>query len=119
MFVLFSSSQLLGDRHDLLFRIVNMQIQHLTVVNTRTFVGSYLLFHGLMNAFLAYNLYRNRLWSYPVTIGFVLVFFVYQIYRLIHTHSPVLLLVSMFDVAFIVLTWHEYRYQKHRRATEL
>ncbi len=114
LFVFFSRSQLLGDRDDFLFKVVDTQIQHLNVVDTRTFVGLYLLFHGLMNAFLAYNLYRNRLWSYPVSMAFVSIFLFYQLYRLVHTHSLTLLLVSIFDLVFIVLTWHEYQYQKKR-----
>jgi uncharacterized membrane protein len=114
IFIVFSQSQLLGDHDDLLFRAVNEQAHHLANVHTRTFVGIYLLFHGLMNAFLAYNLYRNRLWAYPVMIGFISIFFVYQVYRLYHTHSAILLLVSAFDLAFIYLTWHEYVYQKVR-----
>jgi uncharacterized membrane protein len=115
IFVFFSSHELLGDRDDLLFRFVNDQVQHLSVGGTRTFVGVYLLFHGIMNGFLAYNLLRNRLWAYPVMIAFVSLFFVYQIYRLYHTHSLILLAVSIFDICFIILTVHEYRYQLKKR----
>ena len=114
-FVRLSQMQLLGDRDDFLFRTLNAQVHHLDAVSTRTFVGLYLLFHGVMNAFLAYNLYRNRLWAYPTMIGFISIFFVYQIYRLMHTHSPLLLLVSIIDIAFIVLTWHEWRYQLRKK----
>jgi uncharacterized membrane protein len=116
--VFFSQSELLGDhdRDDLVFRFVDTQLMHLSLVNTRTFVGVYLLFHGLMNAFLAYNLYRNRLWAYPLSISFVSLFFVYQIYRLAHTHSGILLAVSIFDLCFIALTWHEYQFQKNKHA---
>ena len=115
LFIFISNTQLLGDHDDLLFREVHTQLAHLNVVSTRTFVGLYLLFHGVMNAFLAYNLYRNRLWAYPTMIGFVSLFFVYQLYRLSHTHSPLLLVVSIFDILFIILTWHEWRYQHKRR----
>jgi len=113
--VFFSRSELLGDRDDLLFRSIMMQLNHLSVGGTRTFVGVYLLFHGVMNAFLAYNLYRSRLWAYPVSMAFVSLFLVYQLYRLTHTHSLLLLAISIFDVAFIVLTYHEYRRQQKKQ----
>jgi uncharacterized membrane protein len=113
VFVFFSRAELIGGHDDPLFRFAVLQLQHLSV-NTRIFVGAYLLFHGVMNMFLAYNLYRNRLWAYPFSIAFVSLFFIYQLYRLAHTHSLILLAVSVFDFFFIILTWHEYCYQSRR-----
>lgn len=115
LFIFVGNSELLGGRDDFFSRITNSQVHHLSVTSTRTFVGLYLLFHGIMNAFLAYNLYKNRIWAYPTMLVFVSIFFVYQLYRLAHTHSPVLLAVSIFDIFFLVLTWHEWRYQSRRR----
>jgi len=113
-FVFLSNSELLGDREDFLFHFVSDQLTRLDVASVRTFVGIYLLFHGVMNAFLAYNLYRNRLWSYPVSIVFTSLFLTYQLYRLLHTHSTLLLCITILDVLFIILTWHEWQYQKKR-----
>lgn len=110
LIVSLSNSELLGDRDDIFSNYIHDQLMHLAV-STRTFVGFYLLFHGIINMFLAYNLYRNRLWAYPLSIGFVSLFLVYQIYRLSHTHSTLLLAITVFDFFFIILTWHEYRYQ--------
>jgi uncharacterized membrane protein len=118
LFVHFSNSVLLGDHDDLLFQLVHQHLMNIAG-GTHLFVGVYLLFHGLMNAFLAYNLFRNRLWAYPVSITFVSLFFVYQVYRLFHTHSIILLLVTIFDIFFIVLTWHEYRYQTQKQHVTL
>ena len=114
-FVYLSNSELLGDHDDALFHFINSQVAHLDVASTRTFVGLYLLFHGFMNAFLAYNLYRNRLWAYPFSIAFTSLFLVYQLYRLAHTHSPLLLFITILDVFFIILTVHEYRFQKEKQ----
>ena len=113
--VFFGRTELLGDRDDLLFRAITMQLAHLSVGSTRIFVGVYLLFHGVMNAFLAYNLYRDRLWAFPVSIAFTSLFLVYQLYRLSHTHSLFLLAVSIFDVAFMVVTYHEYKRQLRKQ----
>ena len=114
-FIFISSSELLGDSDDVLFHFATSELHNLAEANTRTFVGIYLLFHGSMNAFLAYNLFRNRLWAYPLSVVFVALFFVYQMYRLYHTHSPVLAAVSVLDVIFAILTIHEYRYQLKKR----
>jgi uncharacterized membrane protein len=117
--VLYLNGVPLFDHDDRWFVLLNAQLAHLAAPSTRLFVGFYLFFHGCMNVFLAYNLYRNRLWAYPTMVGFVLLFFLYQIYRLAHTHSPVLVVVSLVDIAFVVLTWHEYQYQIHKRRTTL
>ena len=114
VFVSFSSSELLGDRDDFLFNYAHKHMMQFTD-HTRIFVGVYLLFHGIMNAFLAYNLYRNRLWAYPVSMAFTSCFFIYQMYRLSHTHSPLLLVISILDIFFIILTYHEYRRQQRKQ----
>jgi uncharacterized membrane protein len=112
-----STSEFLGRSDDFPFTYAHQHIMHITPY-TRVFIGAYLLFHGIMNAFLAYNLYRNRLWSYPVSMAFTTVFFLYQVYRLAHTHSPLLLVISVLDILFIILTWHEYQRQlKKQKAT--
>jgi uncharacterized membrane protein len=99
-----------GDHDDAIFRFAAEQLNHISV-STRNFIGIYLLIHGMLNVFLAYNLYRNRLWAYPLAAGVAAIFCTYQIYRLLHTHSLILLCVTIFDIAFIILTMHEYRYQ--------
>ncbi len=114
LFVIFFSSELLGDRQDFLVTYARQHLMNFSV-HTRIFVGVYLLFHGIMNAFLAYNLYRNRLWAYPVSMVFSSLFLVYQVYRLLHTHSLLLLAVSVLDIAFIILTWHEYQRQMRKQ----
>ncbi len=117
-FIFFSREQYLGgSRDDFLFRYITEHLNHLSV-STKNFVGLYLLFHGLLNMFLAYNLYKNRLWAYPFSMGVTSLFLIYQLYRLAHTHSIVLLCITIFDVAFIYLTWHEYNYQLRRHHKE-
>ncbi len=110
IFVGFFSSELIESPRDFFFTYTR---HHLVDFNdqTRVFVGVYLLFHGVMNAFLSYNLYKNRLWAFPISMAFSSLFFIYQIYRLMQTHSLFLLVVSLLDIAFIILTWHEYQRQ--------
>jgi uncharacterized membrane protein len=118
-FIYVGTLEFLGSRNELPFSYAQNHLMHVPP-NSRVFIGVYLLFHGLMNAFLSYNLYRNRLWAYPVSIACTSVFFIYQVYRLAHTHSPFLFAITVLDVAFVILTWHEYRRQllKHAHAAE-
>ncbi|HEV8666280.1 MAG TPA: DUF2127 domain-containing protein [Candidatus Paceibacterota bacterium] len=110
-----STQEFLGSRDTAPFIFAQQHLMHVPP-SSRVFVGAYLLFHGLMNAFLSYNLYRDRLWAYPVSMAFTSLFFIYQIYRLMHTHSPVLLFITIVDVFFIVLTYHEYRRQLRKQS---
>lgn len=114
----FTREEFLGGRDDILFRTVSQYLNTLSV-STKNFIGLYLLLHGLLNMFLAYNLYKNRIWAYPAAMAVVSVFLVYQVYRLFHTHSLILLGVTLFDVAFVILTWHEYRAQLARTNTNV
>lgn len=113
-FIYVSIQEFLGRSDDFPFTYAQSHLMHVPP-NSRVFIGVYLLFHGLMNAFLSYNLYRDRLWAFPVSMAFTSAFFIYQVYRLAHTHSPLLLAISILDIAFIVLTYHEYRRQQHKQ----
>ncbi len=77
------------------------------------FAAWYLLSHGVIKLFLAIGLLRNQLWAYPSAIAVFVFFVVYQVYRYTYTHSPLLLLITFFDVLVIGLTWHEYTVVKN------
>ncbi len=46
------------------------------------------------------------------------VFVCYQIYRFALSHSVLMILLTLFDVVVIFLTWLEYGQQRSRRQTE-
>jgi uncharacterized membrane protein len=83
---------------------------------TREFVAFYFLIHGIINLFLAIQLYRNRLWAYIATISISSIFIIYQFHRIDLYHSRLLMLVTIYDILFTLLTWHEYKHQKSIRA---
>ncbi len=103
-----SHKELLEDPRDVFILFVSDKLHHLST-STKDFVAFYVLFHGFLNMFLAYNLFKKRHWSYLVAIGFTSIFSVYQIYRINHTGSLFLLGVTIFDIFFIYLTQREYR----------
>jgi uncharacterized membrane protein len=81
-----------------------------------TFVGLYFLIHGIVNIFLSVQLFRRQLWAYLATMAVTFLFITYQIHRIGRFHSKFLIALTIFDILFVVLTWHEYSYQRSRRA---
>jgi uncharacterized membrane protein len=81
-----------------------------TLVNgNRLFASLYLLSHGATKVVLVAALWMNALWAYPLTIFVFAVFSTYQMYQYSHTHSIAMLLLTIFDVALILLTWLEWK----------
>jgi uncharacterized membrane protein len=79
------------------------------------FASIYLLSHGLVKAMLALLLWMNKLWAYPLAIGIFSAFSIYQVYRFTHTHSMLLLVLTLFDLVIVYLTWEEYGVEKAKR----
>lgn len=110
-FYFLARRELLEDPND---KLINFFTGALNSVSNdaKTFVAFYILFHGFLNIFLAIQLYRNKLWAYLFTIGAISLLMLYQIYRIIVHHSLVLTAITIFDVLFIILVWHEYKHRK-------
>ncbi len=62
-------------------------------------------------------LLRDKIWAYPWMIAFLIVFIVYQIYRMTFAFSVGLLGLTVFDVLVVWLTYREYGKQRATRAT--
>lgn len=80
------------------------------------FGALYLLAHGVVKIVLVVALLRNKLWAYPWMIVFLLVFIVYQIYRMTLVPSAGLAALTAFDVFVVWLTYREYQKQRYRLA---
>ena len=78
-------------------------------IGSKEFYVFYLLSHGLIKVLLVAGLIRNKLWSYPVSLVVLGLFILYQVYRYSFTQSPLLLILTVFDVVVIGLIWHEYQ----------
>jgi uncharacterized membrane protein len=81
---------------------------HLSV-KTQLFGSIYLLSHGIVKAGIVISLWKNRLWAYPAAIVFFAAFIVYQLYRYTYSHSLWLIILTVFDIVIVLLTWLEYR----------
>ena len=81
-----------------------------------TFAAVYLLLHGITKIVLVAALLRNQLWAYPWMIAFLLIFIVYQLYRIVLEPTFGLSALTIFDAAIVWLTWREWRKQPTDRA---
>ncbi|MFZ0929912.1 MAG: DUF2127 domain-containing protein [Syntrophobacteraceae bacterium] len=73
------------------------------------FAAFYLFSHGAVKLFIVAVLLKGKIWAYHTGIVFFLLFIVYQLYRYSYTRSAWLVVLSVFDVVVIYLTWEEYK----------
>lgn len=78
------------------------------------FAGYYLLIHGVIKIFLIIFLWKQKLLAYPLAMIFFTIFIIYQIYRYTYEHSSWLVVLTIFDIFVVVLTWLEYRRLKNK-----
>ena len=78
--------------------------------SSQHFIAFYLLSHGIIKTFLVVNLFKEKIWAYPLAITVFALFGIYQIYEFTRTGSTWLLLLTVLDIFIIILTWHEYKY---------
>lgn len=111
------SHELLQDPTDILFQFVYRILEDHSFTVTY-FVAFYLIFWGTIDSVLSLCLLRHKLWAFPMSLGLITLFVLYSIYRLYHTHSPVLLGVILIDLCIMYVMHHEYRVQKRRIGLE-
>ena len=85
---------------------------HSLSASVSLFLAFYLLSHGVVKIVLVAALLKQKLWAYPWMIAFLVVFIVYQVYRIVLHISLGLLALTLFDIFIVVLTVLEYK--KHR-----
>ena len=84
--------------------------------SSHLFAAVYLLWHGAAKLTVVALLLKGKIWAYHVGIIFFLVFIFYQLQRYSRTHSAWLIVLTLFDIAVIYLTWAEYRRVKRHGA---
>ena len=109
-----AQQEIIEDPNDIFANFVVKSVNDLTA-GTYLFAVVYLIFHGLVNLFLAMALLKNKIWVYPWSIVAFSSFIAYQIYRYFHTHSFMLLFLIAFDVFFVSLIFIEYNKAKKKQ----
>lgn len=100
--------ELIEDPSDVIANAVQHYVPYFSQ-HSQLFASVYLLSHGIIKIFLVIGLLRNKLWAYPSAIVVFFLFIAYQLYRFTYTHSIFLILLTVFDLIVIWLTWHEYK----------
>ena len=89
-----------------------------TLNNRWHFGGWYVLFHGLVNVFLAVTLFRKKPWAFPAALTLLILFLGGQLVVLSHRPRPFLGLLCILDALMIALVWHEYLHDQGRSGSE-
>ncbi|MCX6779045.1 MAG: DUF2127 domain-containing protein [Candidatus Magasanikbacteria bacterium] len=103
--------ELLEDPQDFLVNKIASFFATLSV-STQNFAAIYLLFHAAIKFFIAFSLYKEKLWAYSVSLWIMASFFIYQIYHLSHKFSVFLLVLMIIDFLFFLIIRHEYKYKR-------
>jgi uncharacterized membrane protein len=98
------------DPHDFIAAHLRRAFEHLATKG-KHFAAWYLLTHGAAQVAVVIALFRNKMWAYPLLIIMLSVFIAYQMYRFALTHSAAMVVLTVFDLVVIALTWIEYRKQ--------
>ncbi len=106
-------NQLVADRHDFFANFLQHQLVEFDVTR-HTFVSIYLTLHGLVKIGVVAALWSERLWAFPIGIGAIGLFIVYQMERFFFTHAPLLLVISILDAFIILLAWREWQAVKQK-----
>ena len=103
-----TDNELASDPHDILEQVVEWVTSHVNL-SAQHFGALYLMAHGGAKLVLVSLLWSRRRWAYPLAVGVLLLFIVYQFARWTATHSAFLLVISGFDAVMIWLTIVEYQ----------
>ena len=80
------------------------------------FVALYLVIHGLTKVVLVWALLKDKQWAYPWMMIALVLFIVSQSIDLIAAFSLGILLLTLFDVFILWLTWRECALHKAAKA---
>ncbi len=89
------------------------------------FIAFYLASRGLIKLVLVLALLKDKIWAYPASLAVMGLFIVYQTIDIILTHSPIMIMVTLFDLVVVYFIWREFVVvrehlrEKRRRALAL
>ncbi len=104
------------DKHAVIANFI-LSLDHKINPHVQLFAAIYLVGHGAIKIFLAIALLRHHYHLYPYAIAFLLIFVIYQGYRIAADHSVGLLALTVFDCIIAWLTYLEWK--RHNQASGL
>lgn len=105
-----TSSELSEDPQDFFAQMLRHGAAHFSV-EAKRLATIYLLIEGVVKLLLVLGLVRGLRWSYPVGLGLLGLFCIYQGLRLVQVFSPVLAVLAFINLAVMVLIAVEWRLQ--------
>ena len=106
--------ELVEDPQDWIANTLRDTVAHMSI--SAQMLGSvYLIAHGLIKIVVVVGVLRGYRWAYPTVIGFLGIFIAYQLYRLSYAYNLGLLILTVFDIVIVGLTWREYRTNTRQR----
>ncbi|ALU35173.1 hypothetical protein CLAU_0744 [Clostridium autoethanogenum DSM 10061] len=106
--VLLTQHELSEDPRDVIANFM-IKLSSKFTISTQYFGVFYLISHGIVKLILIIFLWKRKSWAYPLTIMSLILFIIYQIYRYILHPSSWLIILTVFDIIMIILTFIEYR----------
>jgi len=111
-------AELLEDPRDFIANFIMHSAQAFSVPQKKA-AAIYLASHGAIKLFLVIMVLRDRAaWAYPAFMIALVILIVYQTYQIALTFSLWLTVLTVFDAAVLVLTWHEYGLHRKIKAQE-
>ena len=105
--------ELVEDPHDRVATALRTLVAGLSI-STQIFGSAYLIAHGLSKILIVAGVLSGHRRVYPIAIGFLGLFIVYQCYRLSYSYNLGLLGLTIFDIVVFGLVWREYALNKAR-----
>jgi uncharacterized membrane protein len=105
--IILTQHELVEDPHDRIATALRVAVAQLST-NTQLFGSVYLIAHGLIKIGVVVGVLRGHRWAYPAALAFLGLFIAYQLYRLSYDYTSGLLLLTVFDMVMVGLTWREY-----------
>jgi uncharacterized membrane protein len=114
----FVKGEINEDPHDVIANYILM-LGHSLGGSSKAFAALYLASHGVVNGLVTLGLWKEKMWAYPISLAVIMGFIAYQLYLLAFGYSLWLVVLTVLDVAILLLAWHEYRLLKMRKALTL
>ena len=106
--IAFTEQEIINDPGDVISNYL-VSALHSFSAGSYLFTVIYLIFHGIINLFLGISLLKNKIWAYPWAVAGFGAFIIYQTYRYFHTYSPMLLILTIFDIFVVLIILLEYK----------
>lgn len=100
------SHEFVEDPSDLLLTVVK-PLAHYSTLTVSYFVAVHFMFWGVMDIALSVALLRRERWAFTASVYIIGAFTLYEIYRVLHTHSKILLGIIFIDICILLLIHRE------------